>query len=332
MIFPWPAGAATGIGSMPGTDPEEAVRLVLGELPGLPYLPELPERGAEADMIGRGLSFLTEMPVEIQPSGWRLCSHPGRDLRRARDFLSRDLDALEEHAGTLSGAVKVQLAGPWTLAANVELPSGHRVVSDYGATRDLAESLAEGLRAHLQDLGRRLPSALLVVQLDEPSVPAVLGARVPTPSGWDTVRSVAPNIVEQTLRDVLEMVPAGRRAVHCCVRDAPLELMRGAGADALSIELTQLGTADIDALGEAVDAGLSLWLGVLPSADAAITLATVREPVLRLWRALGFPPEQLAESVVLTPTCGLAGASPDYVRRVLSILTEAGRSFTEQAD
>jgi methionine synthase II (cobalamin-independent) len=330
--YPWPAGAATGIGSMPGTDPDEAVRLVLGELPGLPYLPELPDRGAEADMIGRGLSLLVEMPVDIQPSGWRLSSHPGRDLRRARDFLSRDLDALEEHAGSASGAVKVQLAGPWTLAANLELPSGHRVVSDYGATRDLAESLAEGLRAHLRDLGSRLPSAQLVVQLDEPSIPAVLHARVPTPSGWDTVRSVAPNVVEQTLCDLLEIVPAGRRVVHCCAADAPLRLLRGAGADALSIDLTRLGTADVDALGEAVDAGVSLWLGVLASVDAEITLASAREPVLRLWRALGFPPEQLAESVVLTPTCGLAGASPGHVRRVLSILTEAGRSFTEQAD
>ena len=38
---------ATGVGSLPGTDPDEAVRIVVGELPDLPHLPELPERGAD---------------------------------------------------------------------------------------------------------------------------------------------------------------------------------------------------------------------------------------------------------------------------------------------
>ncbi|MDT4918875.1 MAG: hypothetical protein QOH89_3575, partial [Pseudonocardiales bacterium] len=42
---PWSPGAVTGIGSLPGTDPDEAARLVVGELPELPHLPELPDRG-----------------------------------------------------------------------------------------------------------------------------------------------------------------------------------------------------------------------------------------------------------------------------------------------
>src|SRR5690242_8050660 len=95
---PWPAGAATGLGSLPGTDPTDAAALVLGELPDFPHLPELPGRGAGAEMIGRTAALLVELPVEIVASGWRLAAHPGRDLRRARDFLARDLDALEAQA------------------------------------------------------------------------------------------------------------------------------------------------------------------------------------------------------------------------------------------
>ena len=30
---------------MPGTDPDEAMRVIAGELPDFPYLPELPDRG-----------------------------------------------------------------------------------------------------------------------------------------------------------------------------------------------------------------------------------------------------------------------------------------------
>jgi methionine synthase II (cobalamin-independent) len=327
---PWPAGAATAIGSLPGTDPAEALRLVLGELPDLAHLPELPDRGPGADMVGRGACLLTDLPVEIAPSGWRLSAHAGRDLRRAHDFLERDLDTLEQLAVGVTGALKVQLVGPWTLAASLELPSGHRVVSDYGATRDLAESLADGLRTHLAELARRLPAATIVVQVDEPSLPAVLNARVPTPSGFGTVRGVDTTLVEQTLRDVLDVVPVGARVVHCCAADVPIQLLRDAGADALSVDLSQLSGAKLDALGESIEAGLSLWLGVLPALDATITLDQAREPVQLLWRALGFPAGQLAETVVPTPTCGLAGASSAYVRRVLAVLRDTGQSLLEE--
>ena len=38
--FVWPSGAATGVGSLPGTDPAEAVAVAFGEEPDLPFLPE----------------------------------------------------------------------------------------------------------------------------------------------------------------------------------------------------------------------------------------------------------------------------------------------------
>ena len=112
--FPWPPGCATGIGSMPGTDPAEAMRMVLGELPDLPHLAELPARGPGAGLTGRTAALLIDLPVETTPTGWRFTARPGRDLRRARGLLSSDLDALEETAGGYQGPLKVQVCGPWT--------------------------------------------------------------------------------------------------------------------------------------------------------------------------------------------------------------------------
>ena len=63
--FPWAPGSATGLGSLPGTDIAEAQRLVMGELPDLPHLAELPGRGAGSDIIGRTAGFLVELPVQI---------------------------------------------------------------------------------------------------------------------------------------------------------------------------------------------------------------------------------------------------------------------------
>lgn len=332
MSRPWPAGAVTGIGSLPGIDPVEAARLVFGELPDLPHLPELPARGPGADVIGRSAALLVDLPVELVPSGWRVAAHPGRDLKRARDLLAWDLDALEAAAEGYSGVLKLQAAGPWTLAAGVELANGHTVLSDPGAVRDLGASLAEGLRDHLATVAARVPSATLVLQLDEPSLPAVLAGAIPTPSGYGTLAAVEEPVAEQRLHDVLSTIDAAAKVIHCCAAHVPIGLLARTGVDAIAVDATHLGFEHYDALGEAMDAGLALWLGVLPTSAEAISLDTGRAPIERLWAELGFARRELPERLVATPACGLAGASPAYARRVLSLLRDLGSWLRDQSE
>ena len=322
-------GGASGVGSWPGTDPLEAARTVLDLLPDLPFLPELPARGPHADITGRSTALLAGLPVDLQPSGWRLVSRPSQDSRLARDLLSRDLDALEEAADAVRpAALKVQCAGPWTLAATLELPRGERVLADHGAVDDLAQALAQGLRDHLADLGRRLPGTRLVLQLDEPGLPAVLAARVPTASGWATLRAPDASRAVEVLRTALEAGPT--TVVHCCAPAPPIELLRRAGASAVSVDATLLAPRDDDAVGEAVEAGTGLLLGVVPSTDAGLSdLSTTMSPATALWRRLGLSAEVLATSVVVTPTCGLAGASPAGARRALQACVEGARRLPE---
>ena len=138
---------------MPGTDPAEAMRVIAGELPDFPHLPELPDRGPGADLTGRTAGLLVDIPVEVTPRGWRLAERPGRDLARARSMLSSDLDVLEEVLDGFRGPLKIQLCGPWTLAATLELPRTMNVaIADPGAVADLTASLAEGAAAYC---GRR---------------------------------------------------------------------------------------------------------------------------------------------------------------------------------
>ena len=123
----------------------------------------------------------------------------------------------------------------------------------------------------------------------------------------------------QVLQTVLDTIPSGGRVVHCCAPNPPLDLLRDAGANAIAVDAALLRSTQYDALGAAVDAGVSLWLGVLPATDTAITLDTARDPLLRLWRELGFAESALADAVVPTPAGGLAGANAAYVRRALSV-------------
>jgi methionine synthase II (cobalamin-independent) len=327
--FGWRSASATGIGSLPGTDIVEATRMVFGEL-SLPHVPELPARGPGADMVGRGAGLLTELPVELYAGQWRVASRPGLDLRRARDFLERDLDALTEAAEGYTGPLKLQACGPWTLAAGLDLPIGGRLLHDHGAVRDLVGSLAEGLRTHVAEVRRRVPGASLMLQLDEPSVPAVLAGRVPTESGLRTLRSVAESTVESSLREIVEAagVPV---VVHCCARRAPLRLFAGAGAVAVSVDLALVGTAKpaLDALGELLDRGVGLFAGVVPSTGARPSSARAADAVSGLWRRLGFAEERMAEQVVVTPACGLAGATQAYARAALSACAEAAKRLQD---
>jgi hypothetical protein len=329
--FPWAAGAATGTGSMPGTDPAEAVRIVVGELPDLAHQPELPDRGPGADMVGRSAALLVDLAVDLQPSGWRLVDRPGIDLRRARDLLERDLDALAEVAGGYAGPFKVQVAGPWTLAATVELHRGDKVVADAGATRDLAQSLAEGVAGYTARVAARVPGARLLVQWDEPALPAVLAGTVPTASGYGALAAVEEQVALAVLGETLAGVPA-YPVVHCCAAGAPLELLRAAGAQAVSLDAALLPGED--PLAAAVPAGTALWLGLGPSRDPGTRLdpAGLADPARALWRRLGFPPGELAETVVVTPACGLAGATPAYARAALAAARQTARVLAESPE
>lgn len=328
MTFPWAPGTTTGIGSLPGTDPDEAVRLVLGEVPDLPYLPELPGRGFGADIIARSGALLVDLPLEWQPHGWTVTSNPGRDLARARDHLRRDLDALISQAQGVP-LLKVSVCGPMTLGAALELPNLHKVLTDHGAFRDLAGSLAEGTRLLLAELEANLPGTAFVLQVDEPSLPQVLAGQVPTPSGYGTVRSLPRSVAGPALAGLLEVAAAGHRVVHCCNSRVPYDLLASSGASAVAVDAGLITDGSLDALGELVEAGVSLWLGVFPGLDSAISTARAREQLRELWAKLGFEPARLAGAVVPTPACGLAGASMPYARTVMSRLREVGAELRE---
>lgn len=333
----WPAGAATGVGSLPGTDPAEAAATVAGELPLLPHLAELPARGVGADLIGRAAGMLVDIAVELVATGYRVTARPGREHRRAVDLLRADLDAFDAACDVSRPAwVKVQVAGPWTLVAGVELHSGHRVLTDRGAVREFTESLTEALRGHVAEVAART-GARVLVQLDEPTLPAVLRGALPTASGYGTVGSVAEPDAADALRGLVGALGTPV-VVHCCADDPPVRLLADIGAAGIGIDATRPSVcgdtavpAALDALGEVWDTGTPLLLGLVPALAPAgpVELAALARRAFDLADRLGFDRSRLAELAVPTPTCGLAGATPDWARRAMELCRELGRAFVD---
>jgi methionine synthase II (cobalamin-independent) len=321
----------TGLGSLPGDDIREWTKVLLDAVD-IPFLAELPAR-PYGDMLSRAVAVLTELAVDLQPAGWRLTggSDPraSLDQRRARSLLAEDLDALEELADGYAGLLKLQLTGPWTLASTIELPRGDKVLADHGARRDLAEALALGLGEHVAEVRRRVPGAEVVVQVDEPGLPAVLAGAVPTASGWGKHRSVdGPGAVE-----LLSLVTTNApTVVHCCAARPPIEVFTKAGAGGVAVDLSLLTQPAWEQVAVAVEAGTTLYAGVVPTTGALPNPEQAADPLIRRWRELGLDPE-LLKKVVITPACGLAASpSPADARSRLTLLRRTAEAVAEAAE
>jgi methionine synthase II (cobalamin-independent) len=183
---------------------------------------------------------------------------------------------------------------------------------------------------HLAEVARRLPAARLVLQLDEPALPAVLAGSIPTESGFGRIAAIDSAIVRDQLAAVIDHVDAPV-VVHCCATAAPLTLFADAGASAVGVELST--GLDLDVLGTLVEADVALWLGVVPSLGPGVppVVRQVLAPVREMWRQLSFAADRLPTAVSLTPACGLAGASEGWARTALRVVAQSARALAEAA-
>lgn len=176
------APTAFGLGPMPGTDLMQAADVAVSETP-LPHIPQLPARGLGSDAIGRTAALL-DIPVEPGPRGWRVAPRPSTQSLY-RDQMARDLDVIEElWAGTVD-RMKTQLIGPWTLAAAIEMPNGHRMITDSGALRDITDALVGAAGEHRGDVEKRI--APCVLQLDEPLLASVMRGTLAGTSEYEDI-------------------------------------------------------------------------------------------------------------------------------------------------
>jgi hypothetical protein len=116
----------------------------------------------------------------------------------------------------------------------------------------------------------------------------------------------------------------------------PFALLRRSGVAGISFDAALLTESEEELIGETVEAGVALLAGVVPGDGTAE--AGLSDPagsvmgVRTLWRRLGLSPELLADAVVITPSCGLAGASPAYARAALAHCVRAARSLADNPE
>ena len=270
------------------------------------------------------------------PRGYRIAA--GRSsavTRRAVSLLDEDIDALEEAwekaglRGAADRTVKVQAPGPITLAAQLELSNGHRAITDAGAVRDLARSLAEGVAAHRAEVARRLECPV-VVQFDEPSLPAALAGRLTGVTSLSPVHPVDEAVAAALLDDCVEVVGGDGRAALLRERTA----VEAAAAQRLQRAVVR----PVDS-----DGGLSRRCRRIrrigPHGDAGVVPVTapqrrpsaeeVARSVVELTDRLGFPRDVLRDRIGVTPACGLAGATAQWARTAMELTQKAADAIAD---
>ena len=195
------------------------------------------------------------------------------------------------------------------------------------------QSLAEGVRRHVADVGRRGAGRRgWCCRWTSRPLPAVLpgGCRRPAASArWP--RSRRPSS-QAGLADVLAAaVDAGAVPPSCTAarRGRRSSCSARAGAPALSLRRRRWSAGRrTTRSARAVEAGRGLWLGVVPGTDADLAGRRRRHRRRAVRRPVGparlRPPSGCPRRWSLTPACGLAGATPAYARAALRRVREAG--------
>ncbi|PPB50811.1 hypothetical protein C4K88_02760 [Arthrobacter pityocampae] len=331
-----PVVGATAPGDWPGTDPHEANRAVRGELGGanLSFLPSLPARGPGSDAVGRTLGVLVELPFDLQPHGWRLVQRPGKDQRRAESALSSDVNALGDVAGaeeSPASRVKLHLQGPLSLAAGVHLHGGERVLIDHGARRELYESLAVGAADLVRRVSAVARGAEVLVQFDEPDADDVLTGRVPTASGYRSLRALDRREATEAWDLVTASVVAAGAAGTVLAPghgDVAVDAARSSAAHALSLDLRRVSDRRWEDLAADIESGRQLWLGILDGRAGVPQVRVLAESVLAVWRRIGLPATALA-SLTVTALPGLDALTPTGATRALTRLAQAADALDQ---
>lgn len=307
--------SAYGLGELPGTSIAEAADIIQGETGDLLHLPQLPARGLGGDATGRSIGLIDALTVERGARSWMLSARPSRLTHLTRDYLSMDLDTCEEAWGTSLGQVKIQAVGPWTLAAQIELPNGHRVITDRGAMRDLTEALILGIQEHAAEVARRF-RAEVSVQIDEPDLPVLVAGQLEGTSTFDTIRAINVADINERLSGVFAAVRGGavKHTYLNLTGGPPLwDVARGVGADTVQVTLDQVkGNEQLDGFGETITAGVRLGLGITgPGDHVDELLEKPREravEIARFFDHLGVSRNLLIDRVDVHPRAGLGDA------------------------
>ncbi|HBV99014.1 MAG: hypothetical protein JL50_18795 [Peptococcaceae bacterium BICA1-7] len=343
-----PQGLATGIGSLPYTDPDQCLSLIFSNLPEIPHWPQMPMLGSSEGFVFQFLTPLVKLGIikfkgnsaffDTSSDGWGanlaefytlyLAVAEG-DQSALETFYLPEGSATGFHAFTdyierkgpgRALYFKGHLVGPLTVGFQLKDDRG-RIAYYEDQLRDvLVKTLALHARwqaKSLASLGR--PSIIFV---DEPAISVY---------GKSDYITVTREMIKSDMNEIFDQIhSAGALAgVHTC-DSIDWSLLYECELDIVNPDVYSFGDSLIPYAKELkgfISRGGVLAQGIVPTNDNVLgeTGESLLERLKKLWDQLGsrgIDKADLLSQTLITPACGTGLLEPQVAERIYSLNRE----------
>ncbi len=350
-----PKFLATGIGSMPFTDVEQAVDISLEKIHEAPFWPQLPKLGLNEQMeiqysegIPRATIDHEKKRMYFDTTGdyseefaefyeaYMMAMDPDDgngdcSAMAISEEFSKGLYEFEKRMQALPDKLpllKVQVTGPCSFALTITDENKRAAYYNEEFRDVIVKALAMKCRWQIQKFQ---PFAeKIICFIDEPILSAF---------GSSTYVSVKRDDVVAHLSEVIEAVHADNAiaGIHCC-GNTEWSILIDAGIDIVNFDAFEYGET-IAMYPEAVqkhleNGGILAW-GVVPTSTAireqsVESLVTHFEKMIDNLASKGVDKQLITEQAIITPSCGTGSIDPEDAIKVFDILKKLSRAMKEK--
>ena len=330
---------ATGIGSLPITDPDNAAALSLKYLTEAPIWPQLPQKDFREHMDGQYSESLPglrlnaakkqfffdtskDLTPELEKFFERYIEKDYGFFKLTEDFAAGFyalVRALKKKPPTKARFVKGHITGPLTAGISFKDETGKDIIHNEMLFDAVVKGLAMKAAWQIQELNQF--GKPVIIFIDEPAMES-LG------SGFSAVSS---EVVSEKLNEIIAVIHelGGIAGIHCC-----------GNADWPMLFQTDVDIVNFDAFGYMdrvllypgeiktfYGRGGTLAWGIVPtgsftgSETAEFLLSKIDAGMKRLEQQ-GIARATLLRQCLLTPSCGMGSLTPDKAEAILKLLRE----------
>jgi methionine synthase II (cobalamin-independent) len=330
---------ATGIGSLPTTDPSKAVELSLRYLDEAPIWPQLPQRGFHEHMDAQYSESLPGLIVDEEKK--RVFFDTSRDLTPEFEkfferYIEKDygffrisdqyaeafpafMNALKKGLPSNTRYIKGHVTGPLTAGTSFKDETGKDIIHNDLFFDAVVKGLAMKAAWQIQELkqfGRPV-----IIFIDEPAMESLGSAFCAVPS----------SVVAEKLNEIIDTIHAlgGLAGIHCC-GNADWPLIFNTRVDIVNFDafgyLDRVLLYPGDIKGFYARGGSLAW-GIVPTGafsgneTANMLIAKLEEGMKRLEHE-GIDRRTMLRQCLITPSCGLGSLTPDKAEAILKLLRE----------
>lgn len=330
---------ATGIGSMPGADPERAVERSLRYLPQAPIWPQLPQRtfreqmdaqyseslpGLRIDEARGKVSFDTtgELTPALETFFERYLEKDYRFFRITEDYAPGFyalLRALNKVSLSEVRYIKGHITGPLTAGVSFKDETGRDIIHNDLFFDAVVKGLAMKAAWQIEEL--KAFGKPVIIFIDEPAMESLGSA----------FSAVSSELVAEKLNEITDTIHelGGIAGIHCC-GNADWSMILNTRVDIVNfdafgyMEKVMLYPTDIKKF---IFRGGALAWGVVPTGafsgeETTAPLVARLERGIGCLEAAGIARETILQQSLITPSCGMGSMTADKAEAVLKLLRE----------